>query len=421
MEFGEFLHQAVAAAGFPSSGLPLEAADQSILNGVPYRLFRQSTGLEERRQAGTFFSGPDIADKIARMLKGAIPEGAVAMDPTCGIGDLLLAYGALLPVKQSLAATLEHWGLQLAGMDLRPELVRMTKLRLVTLARTRGEFCDETVDVDGSFPLITIGDMLVEDDRVRSADGYLFNPPFGQTSDHAVDGWAAGRVNSAAIFLSHLAAVKHSAAPIAAVLPEVLRCGSRYRLFRQHISEAGLNGEHSSVGRFDRWTDVDVFLTLLEKGEKPDLWSTTAEGEAGTTVGDRFTVRVGPLVPHRHPKDGEWRPYLCAKTTPAWSVGFEAKNSRRFGGKVFKPPFVVVRRTSSPSDKRRAVGAVIIGDREVAVENHLIVLSPIDGGVDECRRLLSVLNAPETSDYLNESIRCRHLTTGSVSAIPWVD
>ena len=418
--FSEFLNGAMADAHMATRGRPLAPAEEPLLNGFPYRLFRRSIDVEERRAAGTFFSGSELAARLVMLLKPRLAKGSLVMDPTCGIGDLLLAYAAQLPLETTLYATLAAWGQQLAGMDLRPELVRMAKLRLVTLAKARGGFSDGAPDVDAAFPLITVGDMLREGPRLSAADGFLFNPPFGRTADHSIDGgWATGKVNAAAIFLAELVAARRPGSPIAAVLPEVVRCGSRYELFRRHLEEIGLGGESESLGRFDSWTDVDVFATLLAETDDATVWRGPVRHGIRDVVGDRFVIRVGTVVPHRHPHKGPWRRYICAKTVPAWTSGFEPQRSRRFQGTVFKPPFVVVRRTSSPSDRFRAVGALVTGSNEVAVENHLIVLVPIEGGADTCRDLLAVLKADRTSRYLNESIRCRHLTTGSVASIPW--
>jgi len=91
---------------------------------------------------------------------------------------------------------------------------------------------------------------------------------------------------------------------------------------------------------------------------------------------------------------------------------------RPFSGPAFNPPFVVIRRTSRPGDKFRAVGTAILGAKPVAVENHLIACTPKDGSVETCRVLLRQLRKPETNDFLNRTIRCRHLTVSSVKHLP---
>ncbi len=400
------------------SGSTLSITQHRLLNGEPYRAFRESIDLAERRTSGTFFTGSTIAGKLAAMLRSEMSPNATILDPTCGMGDLLLAYASELPIGPTLRRTLTLWGTQLAGLDLRADLIRMAKIRLAALAQMRGGFSDSVDNIDSHFPLIRVGNALTEPKVIRAADGFLFNPPFGQIVSTEPHTWSDGRINAAAIFLDVIIKSRRPAAPIAAVLPEVLRCGTRYGRFREFLSANSLGGRFESLGRFDAWTDIDVFATLLKNSEGSALWhSPTFSTES--SVGDRFVIRVGTVVPHRHREDGPERPYLCAKSTPAWNMGFEAAGVRQFAGTAFQPPFVVVRRTSSPSDKSRAVGSIIKGKNLVAVENHLIVATPLSGGMKSCEALIKVLRHPETSIHLNNVIRCRHLTTASVKAIPW--
>ncbi len=394
--------------------------DHPLLNGAPYQAFRQAIDLADRRDAGTFFSGPAIATRLADMLGSEVSERSLVVDPTCGMGDLLLAYADRLRIAGSLSETIAAWGERLGGLDLREDLVRMTKARLVMLARARGGFGGLADEINDIFPMIQVGSALSPSPILAKADGFLFNPPFGQTSPSIEPAWSAGQINAAALFLDALLDAPSGPRPIAAVLPEVLRGGSRYIRFRDHLRRRGLGGTFESLGRFDAWTDVDVFITLLKPSSTDNLWADPVQ-LAEVTVGSDFVIRVGAVVPHRDELAGPNHAYLCAKTTPAWDKGFKPTGSRLFSGTVFRPPFVVVRRTSSPSDRQRAVGTVIVGDEDVAVENHLIVAKPLKGGVDACRRLLDILRSPETSEHLNRVLRCRHLTTGAVADIPWRD
>lgn len=59
------------------------------------------------------------------------------------------------------------------------------------------------------------------------------------------------------------------------------------------------------------------------------------------------------------------------------------------------------------------------GVQPLAVDNHLITAKPQNGGEVECKRLLEVLESPEVSRWLDERIRCRHLTVGVVRSLPW--
>lgn len=92
--------------------------------------------------------------------------------------------------------------------------------------------------------------------------------------------------------------------------------------------------------------------------------------------------------------------------------------TRRHEGLVYKPPFLVIRRTSRPGHPYRATATVIAGKHPVAVENHLIVCEPQDGKLGTCKELMKQLKTAAVNDYLDAHIRCRHLTVGAVAAIP---
>ena len=91
----------------------------------------------------------------------------------------------------------------------------------------------------------------------------------------------------------------------------------------------------------------------------------------------------------------------------------------KYEGKVFTPPFVVIRRTSSPKDKNRAVPTLITQSGTYAVENHLFILNPKDNKIVTCKNLVKRLKDARTNIWLNNNIRCRHLTKKSILDIPW--
>ena len=142
----------------------------------------------------------------------------------------------------------------------------------------------------------------------------------------------------------------------------------------------------------------------------------------GRRIGDDFDIRVGSVVPHRHPKVGPWRAFLTPSVLPPWGT-YKAKAARRrrYRGSTYTPPFVAVRRTSAPSDRKRAVGTIVVGDEPVAVENHLLVLRPRTETLADCRKLLRALSQPETDVWLNDRIRCRHLTVTALTDLPLWD
>ena len=180
--------------------------------------------------------------------------------------------------------------------------------------------------------------------------------------------------------------------------------------------------EITTYGQFDKWTDVDVFTVKLLRSEPKKSakvkWWKTVKGVRDGKVGDYFKVHVGAVVPHRDPELGPNVAYVHAKTLPAWGRLKRITERRRFDGTLFLPPFVAVRRTSRPGDKR-AVATIISGIRNVAVENHLVVLLPNKKTISECKELLRVLKYPETNRWLDKRIRCRHLTVESLKEMPF--
>lgn len=417
--FEAFVDGAVRTAKCPDKRGTITLS-HPLLNGVPYAVFRRQVGIEVRREIGAFFSSDTIANDLVSLINGSVNDDALVLDPTCGIGDLLLARAAALPLGPTLQSTVRSWGKRLAGFDTRGDLIRLCKARLCMMARARGNFHDE-IDPLTAFPHIVERDMMASesDGLLGRADAILFNPPFGKTTWAKKLNWAAGEINAAAIFLDRLTTTIRSDTVIAAVLPEVLRCGSRYERFRSTLRERGYTGSFEVRGRFDPWTDVDVFMTRLGRSETKALLWRSEVSPAESTIQDKFEVRVGSVVPHRDPETGASRAYICAKTTPAWLTDFTPKTHRRHGGRVFSPPFVAIRRTSSPSDKFRAVATVVTGDEPVAVENHLLVASPLDGTLTSCRALVATLKSDQTNSQLNDLMRCRHLTTGAIKALPW--
>ncbi len=212
---------------------------------------------------------------------------------------------------------------------------------------------------------------------------------------------------------------------IVAILPDVLRSGSRYEkwrsLFQQRIDLTKIE----VVGQFDRHADVDVFIAVgvIRKTTKVNgkaNWIPYEKGH-GRTISGKFDVSVGAVVSYRDPHRGPWYPFIHARGIPAWEVVSSISHHRRFMGRTFEPPFVVVRRTSRPGDKNRAVGTIISGRSSIAVENHLLVLQPRDVSLAACHKLLCLLRESATSERLDRRIRCRHLTVSSLRELPWRD
>ena len=397
-----------------------------FLDGQVSRKLREAVPLRVRRERGAFFTSSDLRTAALVAWPRAETPSAPVLDPAVGAGDLLIEVAQGLPVFSSLDSTLDFWGTQLHGRDIEPSFVRLAKARLALLAISRGAVTttDRQLRLDDLFPEIVVGDGL---DVLR--DGWkgghiVMNPPFGYHNPTKAFRWANGRINVAATFLA--TAIEHSKAGthLTAILPEVVRTGSRYSRLREFVSERLLKVDIEPFGRFDAWTDVDVFIlrgvvsdeSAEEGSGSVEWWQRTA----GSKIGELFDISVGSVVPHREDESGVGLPYLQARQIPLGGE-YDASRAerRRFVSRVFEPPFVVVRRTSRPADRARGVGTLITGADEILVENHLLVCKPKDGSLETCRRALTLLQSPESREWLDQRIRCRHLTVGALREMPW--
>ena len=392
------------------------------LDGEPSRILREQVPQAELRQQGAYFTGPRLAGRLANAATAGPRIAGIYHDPACGAGDLLLAIARKLPIQDTLLDTLNTWGMQLTGSDVSSDFVRLAKARLTLLAARRSRVrppLDPPVPFD-AFSKIVVADSLDSSRRMPAADVIVLNPPFGYVAAPADCAWAAGRVNVAALFVDRAIREASEDTRIVAILPEVLRSGSRYVAWRDTARASGCLIRETRLGLFDPWTDVDVFLFHFTKTtcrKKP--CEARAAGRPTNGVGKRFAVHVGPVVPHRHKQDGPVVPYIHARSLPPWSECAEFLETRKFSGRLFDPPFVTVRRTSRPGAGNRAVASLVLGNEPVAVENHLLVLLPADGRGETCRQLLRRLRSPKTDNWLNSRLCCRHLTTRALAEMPW--
>ena len=398
-----------------------EQAISEALNGRAYEVLRELIPLNDRRISGAFFTQPSVSAQIAKLAKAKIEQGSSFIDPACGTGDLLIAAAKFLPIRKTYQETLEYWSSRIFGFDIHREFVEATRLRLALLARERGGFQVDSNSLNAAFLGIRKKDALSVEEDYREIPVVLLNPPYSRVPTPEGCSWTSGRVSSAALFVDHLSRFLPRGAHIFAVLPEVLRCGSSYESYRSELGKRAKIISEKSIGIFDRWTDVDVFVSeiCLKDEEEIRAARKPADRSGALVVENWFTINVGPVVAFRSPKRGPVRDFLEAKDACPWRKDFICTRTRQFSGTVFDPPFVVIRRTSRPSDRLRAVGTIVRGNRPVAVENHLLVARPLCGTVKRCRELLSVLRRDETNEYLNSIMRCRHLTVGAVRNIPW--
>jgi hypothetical protein len=191
----------------PSSG-DWQSRCAAALDGEPSRELQRAISLKKRRQAGVFFTGAVLARKAVLMRRPRASGDHAYFDPACGVGDLLLAAARCLPIRPSLRETVELWGSKLLGCDIYPEFVRATKVRLLLLAQQRGaKKGSSEIDLEATFPLIGVGDGLVEYRKYQVADWVLLNPPYVSVPAPVECKWGNGKVSSAALFLERAALV----------------------------------------------------------------------------------------------------------------------------------------------------------------------------------------------------------------------
>ncbi|MCW1925812.1 hypothetical protein OKA05_24855 [Luteolibacter arcticus] len=393
----------------------------AALNGQASVELRRIAPVEIRRKFGAFFTGTELSSKLIGTCSG-FGAKSVFYDPTCGMGDLLVAAARKLPLCDTLPNTLRQWSKQLTGTDLHREFIDGARMRLVLLARQRHK-SQERLEASESefFPNIRVADGLKETDLYSRASHLLLNPPFGQVASALGCEWAGGRITGAAAFVVAALERAKSGTRMLAILPEVLRSGSFTEQWRKRVCEVAKIHLVQPYGIFDDSADVDVFLLDLSvqaDNRTPASCRWTPPPVTCTTIADFFDVHVGRVVPHRDEERGPLRRYIHPRNIPVGTEVTRIVEKRRHSGKAYQPPFVVIRRTSRPGDRYRAAATVILGKRPVAVENHLIVCEPHNKSVAACRSLMAEFHTQGVNEFLDQRIRCRHLTVGSVREIP---
>lgn len=384
---------------------------------------RALISIEDLRNIGSFFTSDKIAEKAKKSFTKHITKNSIVYDPTCGTGNLLISVSKSLPVNSSLELTLDLWGEVLRGYDLVPEFVECTKLRLILEAIHRGATSKKSSleALEKKLKYILVSNVLDELDTLSNATHLIINPPYSLQKVPDEYTWCGGKLNIAAVFMAEILKSVNSNTHFTAILPEVLRSGSRYEKWRKLITEQSITST-DVIGRFNTKTDVDVFILSGYKTRSLNepIASWTQE-TCANMVGDKFNVSIGPLVAYRDKKVGRESPYIYSRMLRAWDTVEKIETTRKTKTKLIQPPFVVIKRTSSPSDKFRAAATLVLGRDAVAVENHLIVLKPKRGNANICKKLVRTLKKESTNDFLNQRIRCRHLTVGAVKEIPWND
>lgn len=393
-------------------GSYIQGLDKENYDTAPNADLRTALPTKARRLIGAFFTPAVLADTVVSQYSREFSDDSVVLDPTCGAGDLLLAVVRACRERRHRIP----WDKALAGRDLMEPFVAAARKRIL-LALNRSVQDDMTDP--GALSDLKPGCGLSDTSVIQRATHIFLNPPYGSVQAPSGTTWKTGRVCAAALFLENVATNATPGTRIAAILPDVLRSGAGYDNWRAMISGRIDIDSTDIVGADKTWADVDVFILrgVMRQTTRKHVWYPRA---CGPSVGESFHVSVGAVVDYRSPRRGPWRKMLKARgAAKAGAIDSSFLKSRRFEGTVVHPPFVAVRRTSRPGDRQRALGFVVTGSAPVAVENHLLVLKPFDASESSCRNLLANLGDPRTSTWLDNRIRCRHLTVGILESLPW--
>ncbi|MFE9302926.1 hypothetical protein [Streptomyces sp. NPDC006856] len=364
MPYATYARQLGLLAAEASSGRWERIADDvhEALNGQVASKHGSLVPRQVRWDAGSFFTTGAVRESVERLLPpiGVQPDRRTYWDPTCGAGDLLLA-AAQRPLATTPARTLTDWNRRLRGHDLQEPYVEAARMRLVLalLQRHQHVGSDSPLAPDrvaGAFPLLQLGDGLQElQSRGASArfrGHILINPPYGMAEAAPSCGWSSGSTSQAATFTAAAAAALRGGGRLTAVLPDVLRSGSRYQAWREELAGLLTVEQIKPHGMFDVHTDVDVFLLSAVRRHRGHLgevsWWPQPQAATGRTLKDLFDIRLGPVVDSRDPRTGPRAPYLTARNLPADGEIGLPERVRNYPKRLIAPPFVVMRRTSRP-------------------------------------------------------------------------
>lgn len=377
----------------------------------------------ERKHQGVFFTPDELSTLSVEKFDYSLDDGAI-LDPACGSGNLLVALAATFEISPSLEATLTEWNSKLHGVDINESFVNIAKKKLVKLALRKGakpsgkKTPGEILSILSN---IKAGDFLEEyKTYCGKIGGVIMNPPFCHMDASSEIDWTSGRFNAASLFVVCAAEILPVNGRFLGILPDVLRSGTRYAQWRSRLLKTA-ECTMETFGSFEPGVQVDVFILQGKKKSTQEevIPEQDIVNDASITLlMDAFDVSVGPVVPHRDKAIGIEAPFAHAKILPAWeTVDFLPERICHAGRKI-QPPFVAVRRTSSPKDRYRVVGTVVNCSEPVAVENHIIILVPKDRSLLSCQRVLDFFRTEHVNNYINEKIRCRHLTVGVIKGIP---
>lgn len=392
------------------------------VNGLAGEELRRLISIETRRQYGAFFTESLLATQVLHFLKPSFNNYSIIYDPTCGAGNLLISVADYFG-KLKIYLDQES---QLLGTDIHKEFVEVSKLRLLInslLKQDNSAVPEFKLESNKKYSILQ-ADGLQKNAFYERATHLFVNPPFNQVITEEELIWSKGKVSAAALFIDKVIQHTNPGVSICAILPDVLRSGTRYEKWRAMVQKECKIEKVKLLGQFDKYADVDVYaIKLLKRKKSVTIISKVKIQEIQNlpqlqTLKDLFNICVGPVVDNRDAKEGSLRPYIVSRGLKGWSIQKQVTLNRQHKGKIFCGPFVVIKRTSRMGDSQRAVATIINVPSPVFVDNHLIVLKPKSGTLKDCHKVLSVLKNKQTDDWINDKIRCRHLTVKIVSNIP---
>lgn len=392
---------------------------RSFIDGGAGKIAENLVPAEDRSKFGIFFTPSEITERVSKSFKQDAKKRKSFFDPACGAGNLLISIAEVYPIGRNFRSTIDVWSERFGGMDINPSFVNASIVRIIFLAAIRHglpniskELLSECIS---RFKYFYVGDYL-EASVGGDFDCVVANPPYGHIVLETKCEWSSGKTQMAAVFFEKILKNAKVNQKILAILPDVLRSGSRYERWRRLVENITSRGLVDQYGRFKSDVDVDVFLlkvSMINKKASDRIDWINSERKATLKLSIRFDVSVGPVVPFRLSGHGELVRYITTKNCPPGAV-VRKFNTVRFKGRKIIPPFVVVRRTSNPSDTNRLVVSIVGGIQPVAVENHLLIITPKSGTKEDCVRLKRFLLSADAAKQINEKIRCRHLTVTSV-------
>jgi len=395
-------------------------------DGLAADELRRLVNIETRREYGAFFTDSLLAKKVLELLKPSFTSKSFIYDPAVGAANLLIAVSDYIKKSGVNFNYKDH----LLGTDIHTEFVEAAKLRLQInslLNQSKSNISNKSLEFKKDISIIP-GDGLLQNAFYKKATHIFVNPPFNQITTEEKLSWSNGKVSAAALFIDKIIQHSNPRATIIAILPDVLRSGSRYEKWRAMVNKECTIEKTELLGQFDKYADVDVYAIIMTKRGKV-VRAITEYKKANTektnntkkTINDMFDVCVGPVVDNRDAKKGPTLPYIVSRGLQGWSVQENVDLIRQYQGRSFKSPFVAVKRTSRMGDAQRAVATIINMPTPVFVDNHLIILKPISGTLRDCKKALEILKDKQTDYWLDDKIRCRHLTVKIVSEIPFIN